>query len=303
MRIIFNAHRVGFGNNGGSRTLIRCGETLSSMGNEVVMFGANKYSWHKPRGIKFINCSICPKCDVVVATGYRSVHSTMCTDASKKFYYIRGLELWAAKESQLLKSFKSLECVVNSQWLYGFLKEHGIQSRIIYQGVDFNRFYDLGIPRDGMGSLFHRKHKTKRHVDANIVAGIANCSLKLLNKDIKNANDAQLNNWYNSVKVWFAPTELEGLHNPPMEAALSGCALVCSDHHRNGMADYAIDGKTALVYPARNLQVASKHVRQLLNDDDLRQKLNTNLVNLLKNKIGTRIANMRKLLKVFTNEG
>jgi len=298
MRIVFNAHRVGFGNNGGSRTLIKSAEVLARLGHEVILFGKNKYSWHKPCNVKFVD-GMCPKCDVVIATGFHSVANTLEADATRKFYYIRGLELWSANAPQLIKSFKSLQCLVNSEWLWRFLKKHGVRSNIIYQGLDFDRFNDLSRVRNGFASLFHKKHKTKRYIDAIKVAGIVGCEFEMLNRDLKNANDAQLNNWYNSFKVWFAPTELEGLHNPPMEAAASGCALVCSDHPCNGMTDYAIHGETALVYPARNLLEAAKHVKQLLNNEDLRKQQNINLVNLLNRKIGDRLTNMEKLLDII----
>ncbi len=298
MKIVFNAHRVGFGNNGGSRTIIKCAEALAALGTDVVLFGVNKYTWHKPHGVKFHSGDQCPPCDVVVATGYRSVKNTLTAKTSKKFYYVRGYELWQANKTKLIESYKSLRCIVNSRWLHNFMAESKIHSDIVYQGVDLDKFHNTGGDRDGMGAIYHEKHKTKRHQDAIAVAKILRCKLELLNRDIINPSEKKLNRWYNHRKVWFAPTELEGLHNPPMEAALAGCALVCTDHPMSGMHDYATN-ETAMVYPARDLEAAADCVKKLLVDSELHTKLSGRLAKLVGDKIGSRSKNARRLLSIF----
>jgi hypothetical protein len=297
MKIIINGLKTGFGNNGGTRTLIKCGEHLSALGADVVAIGRSGYTWHKPK-IKIVDCSKVPLCDIVIATGYRSVRSTLESKAIHKFYYVRGYELWQASESKLIESFRKLRILVNNEWQYRHMMKHGIDAKIVYPGID-DIFHNLGIKRDGIGAIYHQRHKTKRHVDAAEVAKRVGCKLVMLNKDCVNPKPKAHNKWYNSIKVWFAPTELEGLHNPPIEASLAGCALVCTDHERAGMSDYAIHGETALVYPARNLNVATRYVKRLLEDDKLRMRLNKNMCGLLFSKIRLRRENMSDLLKYF----
>ncbi len=297
MRLVFNLENVGLGNNGGSRTIIRCAETLLEMGIDVLVYTnvPNRYNWHKPK-VKIVKKR--PKCDVMIATGYRSVKSTMRSRAGRKFYYVRGLELWNARESELIRSFKSLPVLVNSEWLQRYMKKKRIKSRILYPGLDTDWFKNKNTTRPyDMGLLFHLRHKTKRHRFGEKVARMLGCKLVRLNKDVKKCSPKDMAKIYNSTKVWFAPTELEGLHNPPMEAALCGCSLVCTDHPRNGMNDYAIHGETALVYPARNAKKAAKYVQKLLSDPKLAQELNANMVNLLLTKIGDRKTNMGKLIR------
>ena len=298
MRVIFNLHSVGLGNNGGSRTLIRCAETLSDLGTEVIMFGHSRYTWHTPKGITISGGSRPPKSDIAIATGYQSVSSVCGSDAGTKLYYIRGFELWQAPEEKLYESFRRLRCLVCSEWLLGRLGKHGIKATLLYPGLDFEWFYDLGRGRRGVGALYSNRHTTKRHKDAIAVAEMCGYGLSMLNRDIRNASPEQCREWYNGLKVWFAPTELEGLHNPPMEAALCGCALVCTDHGSSGMSDYAIHGKTALVYPAGDLETAGQYVRTLMEDEARRRELNQNMVDLLRNKIGDRKSNMTKLLEM-----
>jgi hypothetical protein len=133
-----------------------------------------------------------------------------------------------------------------------------------------------------------------------IIAKALGQELFLVNKHIKNCSNQAMAELYNSIRVWIAPTELEGLHNPPMESSLCGCGLVCTDHPRSGMSDYAIHKKTALVYPSRNIKKATEYTKRFLDDDELLGSLNQNMVELLRQKIGTRKENMTKLLKVVS---
>ena len=296
MKIVFNLHDVGLGNNGGTRTVIKCAEVMATLGHKVILYTnvPSAYTWHSPVGIKILVQNSPPSCHAVIATGYYSVKSTLKTKADKKFYYIRGFENWNATEHELFKTYRSLNCIVNNTWMHKYLSKYKIKSRLIYQGLDFDKFYILDDvkKRKRIGSLYSERHQTKRHIDAISVNNIVGYKLRMLNKDIINPTEQKLNRWYNKSSVWFAPTELEGLHNPPMEASLAGCGLVCTDHERNGMFDYAIHNETALIYPTRNIKIAAKYVKKLIEDESLRLKLNKSMIKLLKNKIGSREHNM-----------
>lgn len=298
MHIVFNLNAVGLGNNGGSRTLIKCAETLQDLGCDVSLCSPiNKYTWHR---IKVKVISKIPKCDVVVATGFRSVRSTLSVKKARKFYYIRGFELWQAKEKQLLKTYKSMQCIVNSEWLHNYMASKDIKSHLVYPGVDLVDFQNLNHSRDRViGGIFSSKHKTKRHDDVVAIGEKLKCKTLLLNKDIKNPNANDLRDFYNRVKVWVSPSELEGLHNCPMESSLCGCGLVSTDSVRGGTSDYAIPEKTALVYPARDIEKASEYTGRLLDDAEYNRALNINMCDILRNKIGNRRTNMAKLLRIF----
>lgn len=299
MRIVFNFHSVGLGNNGGSRTIIRCAETLSDLGAEVVVFGHGRYTWHTPKGITILGGGRPPKSDVAIATGYRSVPSVCESNARIKLYYIRGFERWQASEEELLASYRRLRCFVCGEGLLNLLKKHNIEATLLYPGLDFEWFHDLSRERSGVGALYSGRHTTKRHKDAVAVARACGYGLSMLNRDIRDASPEQCREWYNGLKVWFAPTELEGLHNPPMEASLCGCALVCTDHQMSGMSDYAIHQETAMVYPAGDLETAKRYVRVLMENEDERRRLNKNMVDLLKTKIGDRETNMRRFVDLL----
>lgn len=297
MKIVINGIGSGWGDNGGTRTCIKCGEHLSALGADVMITGISRYTWHRPR-VKIVDLKKVPPCDVVIATGYRSVPSTVAADAAHKFYYVRGYELWHVSRSQLIASFRKLGVLVNSEWQQRDMVRYGISSKIVYPGIDNDIFYDLKTPRNGVGALYQRK-SSKRCGDIVKVANGLGCRLEMLNKHCVRPSSGVQNKWYNSFKVWFAPTELEGLHNPPIEASLAGCALVCTDHERSGMGDYAVHDETALVYPARDINTAIKYVKRLLGDDVLRTRLNRSMIKLMSSKLRPRKKNMADLLRYF----
>lgn len=299
MKILFSVDKVGLGNNGGSKTIIRCAETLVSLGCTVFIYGPNKYTWHHPVGINFVTSGKMPFADAVIATGYHSVDSVLKSNIKNKFYYIRGFENWVTSEKNLLKSYRSLNCIVNSTWLQSYLIQNNIKSHLVYPGLDFDIFYDeFNNSRNYLGALWH-KRQTKRQEDAVHASNLSGFPIKMLNKDIKEASPEKCRSFYNSVKVWFAPTELEGLHNCPMEASLCGCSLVCTDHFQSGMSDYAIHNETALVYPSRNINIASQYIQELMNDESLHQKMVLSCQEYLRNKIQDRSSNMKKMLEVL----
>jgi len=308
MDIAFDLFNVGLGNNGGTRTIIKTAQTLQNLGCEVSIYSniPNQYTWDRSWQDK-VGFTCKDRYDIppqftIFATGYYSIrHVLMKKEVNRIYIYIRGHELWNAKEDELLKlygKFKPGHCLVNSEWLKSLLKKNGIKSKLIYPGIDktFTILPSRTKPRKNrFGALYSERHQTKRHEDAVKVSKLSGFPVKMLNKDIVDPTENKLNKWYNKFKVWFAPTELEGLHNCPIEASQTGCAVVCSDHPRNGMSDYAIHEETALVYPARDLDTASKYITQLMEDEVLRQKLNQGMVDLLKKKIKTRKENMIEL--------
>lgn len=289
---------VGLANNGGSRTLVRCVETMRSIGIPAFFYcGKSHYTWHDA-DIECVGGDKHPKCDITIATGFNSWKS-VARYKGRRAAYIRGYELWKAPEPKLLESFRSIDGALfaNSQWIADRLKDKGFDCTVQYPGLDEHWFYDMGGERPlRVGALRNNRHGTKRIKDIDKLGGRLGFEILQLNRHIKKPNSVRLNKWYNDLKVWFAPTELEGLHNPPIEAALAGCALVCTDHPRGGMLDYAIHGETALVYPARDIKKAEEYVRLLLDDEALRRTLNTNLVNKLRAVMGSREERMREFV-------
>ena len=175
-----------------------------------------------------------------------------------------------------------------------------IPTSLVYPGADFDVFGNDNNKRENiLGGLFSTRHITKRHVDVIKIGKRLGYEVLLLNRDIKNPTPKALREFYNKVKVWVSPSELEGLHNCPLEAGICGSTLVVTNHRRGGVLDYSRHNDTALVYPARKLEIAQEHVETLMTDDELRMRISSSMQTLLADKIGTREHNMKKMAKIF----
>jgi len=306
MKIAFNVSNSGLGNNGGSRTILLCQKTLENLGHTCDVVGTvDNFTWfdHKPI-INYMPHDL----TAVIATACTTVTATMTCDVPVKAWYIRGHETWTMSEENLIKLYKAqLLNLVNSVGLQKQLESYGVQSEVIYQGVDTS-FWKNKNTRSGnkirIGCLYNKK-PTKRWDDftklANILGkekyeyiGVGDERRKddFLAGYWTNATSEELNNIYSSCHIWFAPTIQEGLHNMPLEAALCGCLIVCSDHPLNGMVhDYAFDGETAMVYEFDNIEQATELIR------NPNWSLTSKMQRYIKNVIGTRENNMSKLVK------
>ena len=308
MKIVFNSLNSGLGNNGGSQTIIKCVETIEQLGHQCnIVATVDNFTWfdHKPV-ISYIPLDT----DIIVATACTTVENTLSSRIEKKAWYIRGHESWACNEDRLGKYYNAgLFNIVNSKNLKQKLASYGADSIVIYQGLDFNLWKDGELRSNNkirIGCLYNKK-STKRWIDfielARILGtekyeyiGIGNNVRNdpFLTYFKSNASIKELNDIYSSCHIWFAPTELEGLHNIPMEAALCGCLIVCNDSTLNGMGfDYAFNDNTAMVYEARNIE----HAADLIKHPNwaVIERMNNHLIN----NIGSREKNMKKLIELF----
>src|SRR5690606_25810580 len=76
---------------------------------------------------------------------------------------------------------------------------------------------------------------------------------------------------YNTSRVFLCTSYVEGFGLANVEAMACGAALVTTD--TGGSRDYARHGATALVAPYRAVDMLSRHVLALLDDDDRRVAL------------------------------
>lgn len=307
MRIVFNGKDCGFGNNGGSHTLIQSAKYLAKLGAHVTLYGVYKYTWEeKPDGVRIIPHGKIPTCDVIVATGQSTVPSTLAHKRClKKYWWVRGHEVWSTKESQLIRYYRDIPCMANSLWLKNFIQEKtGKKVHLQYQGIDFDLWKDEKPWEDReiqVGGLYSTRHKTKNHrlLEHLETRGF---SVKMLNRDIKNPTYEQQKDWYNNIKVWVSCSTLEGFHNPPVEAGMCGCALVGNTWYQNGTDDYMDGGKNCERYSPTNGDYQpgmEDAVRRYLNNPEYAISHNKRLQESIKTKIGSREENMKKMLEIF----
>ena len=76
---------------------------------------------------------------------------------------------------------------------------------------------------------------------------------------------------YSRCPIYLCPSWDEGLGMPAMEAMACGAALCTYDN--GGCRDYAIDGRTALVAPRRDVDALAWGLLRLVEGRDLRERL------------------------------
>jgi len=76
---------------------------------------------------------------------------------------------------------------------------------------------------------------------------------------------------YNSCAIFLTPSLNEGWGLTATEAMSCGCALVATD--TDGLRVFAHEGETALLAPTANAEALASRICELLENDDLRQRL------------------------------
>ena len=90
MKIGFNAIGCGLGNNGGTRTILKCGEALSRLGHKVFIIATvNKFTWFPAKNVV---SKIPPGLDALIAVHGSAVESTLKSGAKIKAWYIRSAD-------------------------------------------------------------------------------------------------------------------------------------------------------------------------------------------------------------------
>lgn len=310
MKLAFNTINSGLANGGGSRTVILCSQTLEKLGHRCDIIGVDdRFTWfeHKPI-IPYFPSDL----DVIIATACTTVVTTLSSNVRAKAWYIRGHESWVYNEEELKQLYNAgLFNIVNSKGLKQKLAACGANSVVVYPGID-SFWVDRNLrPKNKIriGCLYQKK-PTKRWNDfAELAKILGTEEYEYVGFGDKMRSDEflvdfkfnppldELIDFYSSCHIWFAPTELEGLFNVSIEAALCGCLIVCSDAPMNGMGfDYAFNDNTAMVYEVRNIEHAAKLIRN--PNWDVIDRMD----NHLRNNIGSREKNMKKMISLLEKQ-
>lgn len=329
MRILFDLRNVGLGNNGGSFTLIKSGNTLVKMGHDVTFVdsGQNQHTWvpliakHK---IVKQNKDV-PKADFIIATGYKSVESTLFAPVTSgvKCHWLRGWETWQLKEENIVKNILNVDTIklVNGICLQKKLKSFGVDSYLIRPGYDFDVLKPLYIRGKNDYIVVGGLNKQGRHANSKRTSWIFETAKILKRKHgkkvqtwmfgmdelpvttsvdryIKNPNIKEKNELYNSVDIWLSTSMLEGLHMPPAEAMITECPVVGTNAEMSGTEDYLIHNETGIITDD-NIISFIKGVETLIFDNDLRVKLGKAARQKILG-IGNREFNMGVLIDLFS---
>jgi len=325
MKIIFDLRNVGLGNNGGSLTLIKSGNTLTEMGHEVyfVDSGKNKHTWTplKSNHIVVKNDNGLPDADVIIATGYKSVGKTLNAPrrCGKKFHWIRGWETWQMPEDQIVKRILKAPTIklVNSICLQQKLLNYRVESKIIRPGYDLDELYcthkrvfeDVPVTIGGLYTTGKHKKikrtdwifktydylKQKKYKVELWMFGEKKPPLQMMDRFFHQPDMEQKQWMYNYIDIWLAPAMQEGLHMPPAEAMMTECPVVATNAPMSGTQDYMVHGSTGLV-SFNNLTTFIVCVETLVKDEfKTRETMGFNARKKIE-ELGSREYNMQKLI-------
>lgn len=293
MNILFNASVCGLGNNGGTKTIIRCAETLQAMGHNVIIWAeVNKYNWHKTeiKILKHGNYFSYIDIEILVSSWELPLRNTINLH-NKTYWYCRGWETWVHGEECLINQSKLFvekggKIICNSSWLVNKFASYDISAELCFAGLDLDFWNDEEIltkKSDRIGGMIYDRHKTK---NSDLIRKYCNYILSIKS----GYNDIKLMTFYKNCDIWLSPTELEGFHNVAAEANLCGCLVVCNRLDSNGMGDYATE-ETAMRYTGYDELLAC-----LENPDFSKTK---KMQTVLREKIGNREKNMQRFIELI----
>jgi len=327
MKIIFDLRNVGLGNQGGSLTLIKSGNTLQDMGHEVYFIdsGKNKHTWARLETEHVIihhNDDI-PSADAIIATGYKSVAKTVSAPdrCGIKAHWIRGWETWQYPPKKIISKILEAPTIklVNSLGLKQKLKNYNFKSKVIRPGYDLKEIYptDARINNKSfiIGGLYTSgKHENIKRPDWIIKAyeymkekygdielwmfGNNEPRIRVMDNYFCRPNPDAKQYFYNNVDLWLSTSIQEGLHIPPAEAMMTQCPVVGVDVELSGTHDYLSNGITGIV-SNNNIKDFMKCVEKLYLDRELRLDMGKR-ARLKVEEIGNREKNMKKLVSYLS---
>lgn len=309
MKICFYAgdkYWGGLGPTGGSRTILKSAATLRKFGHRVDVVARNdRFPWFKHPKV----LSVIPKdVDVVVAIAVTDIEP-MIAKAPRNAalaYWARPFETWQRDSKSIysiLLNFQNRSGLImcNSQWQVDKLHKNGIKAELQYAGLDFEDFYNDGekSPKTTIGALHSKLPRKQFQIFEELMKKggenfnyytFGNKSYVGSDRHVKQPTTSELRRFYSSCDIWVSTTRLEGFHNPPTEAALCGCLVMCFDSKHNGCMDY-VNAKTGETY---------KTVWQLIkNIENADYSKIEEMRKLLRSKIGSRTDNMKKMAETL----
>ena len=237
-----------------------------------------------------------PNADVVFSTWWEMAYrlTSLSPEKGKKFNLIQSLEVWTGFEQEVYDSFKlPLTHLVIANYLKEAVFTHSGNTPILLNNAIDTQIFNITRPiADRVAPkiiMLYSELALKGSASALTV-------FRKLKKRIKNleiilfstfAKPDNLEDWihfhrnptnlpelYNEASVFFSPSLIEGWALPPAEAMACGCAVVCTNI--GGHADYAIDGKTALLVSPSNEKVMEERLFELLTNTELKNTLAKN---------------------------
>jgi glycosyltransferase involved in cell wall biosynthesis len=236
-----------------------------------------------------------PDGDVVVATAWQTADGVSRLPATKGtgWYLIQHHETWSGRAQRVDATWRlPLRKVFIAPWLLrravtmGLTDVHRVPGAIDTQKFCLVRPIDRRPPRvamlssdwawkgrsDGVSALRECRRRNPSLSAVLFGTGPRPSDLPVWIEYAQNpTQDVLVDDVYNGSSIYLCPSHAEGWHLPPAEAMACGAAVVSTD--MDGVADYAIRDRTALLAPVRDVGALAARVCDLLDDDVRRIEL------------------------------
>jgi glycosyltransferase involved in cell wall biosynthesis len=236
-----------------------------------------------------------PDGDAVVATAWQTADPVAALPARKGLgaYLIQHHETWSGRASRVDATWRlPLRTIVIARWIEARARAMGLTDVHRLPGAIDTRKFHVAQPVDArprriamLASEWPWKGRDDgvaalervRSVVPDVAAVLFGAGPRPNNlpawidyrQDPPQA--ALVREIYNGSSIYLCPSHAEGWHLPPAEAMACGTAVVTTAI--DGVADYAIDGETALLSPVRDPEGLAANLVRLLTDEPLRVSL------------------------------
>jgi glycosyltransferase involved in cell wall biosynthesis len=236
-----------------------------------------------------------PDGDAIVATAWQSAPfaATAPARCGRKLYLVQHYEsLYHGEPARVDETYRlPLRKIAISTWLADVMRDRfASAAEVLVTPVDPALFHPVP-PEPGDGRLrvlmLHHDYAWKGVADglaAVAQARAAHAEIRLVGFGVKPPRGAmpydefhadlpqdRLAWLYGQCPIYLCPSWDEGLGMPPMEAMACGAALCTYDN--GGCRDYAIDGRTALVAPRRDVGALAAALSRLVAEPDVRARI------------------------------
>lgn len=231
--------------------------------------------------------------DATICTWWQMAYAVNELSVSKGFKvnFIQDYELWTGQEDRVHDSYKlPLKHVVIAKYLQDIVEKYnGTRPPLVNTPINTTTFQKTkpADERHPASVIMMYSQETRK----GSVYGIE--ALEQVKKKIPelrvtlfsvyerpatipawmefNTRPSNLPQLYNEHAIFFSPSLGEGWGLPPAESMACGCAVVCTDI--GGHRDYAIDGVTALLVAAKDVNDMSDKIIRMISEKDLRLRL------------------------------
>lgn len=250
--------------------------------------------WFKlDRRIKNELCVNIREADIIIATAVETVEivANQKPEKGKKIYFIQDFENWNYSEEYLYSTYNlGFINIVVSNWLKNIVDKYSSSfSYLISNGINTKVFYNQNNERINHSIVFQYRsagykgckysidvieklHEIYKDLHVDVISiepkpsSLPNyCTYhhKLTADEIARIN--------NQNQVFLCTSIEEGFGLPGLEAMACGCVVVSTCYE--GVLEYAVDGKNALLSSVKDVDSIVKNIIKVFNDNELRDSL------------------------------